>query len=90
MEKPTGSKKRLKSYSSEYKLTVVNYAENTSNRAAERFHGVNECMIRKWRKKKDELKKPNAAKRQKLEGGGRKPSLGKLEEILVESFSGES
>jgi transposase-like protein len=84
MEKPTGSKKRLKSYSSEYKLTVVNYAENTSNRAAERFYGVNECMIRKWRKKKDELKKPNAAKRQKLEGGGRKPSLGKLEEILVE------
>ena len=51
------------SYTASFKLRVVEEAEKTSNRGAGRKFGVNEKLVRDWRKKKDELMKlPRTAK----------------------------
>ena len=41
---------KRKSYSADYKLQVVKYAAENGNRAAERKFGVNEKLVRDWRK----------------------------------------
>jgi hypothetical protein len=75
--------KRLRSYTSSFKLDVVSYAEEHGNRAAERQYGVNERRVREWRGQKERLKE-EGGKRKKLKGGGRKALLGEeLEESLT-------
>ncbi|KAJ0023466.1 hypothetical protein NQD34_003365 [Periophthalmus magnuspinnatus] len=41
---------KRKSYSADYKMQVVKYAAKNGNRAAERKFGVNEKLVRDWRK----------------------------------------
>ncbi|XP_045200635.2 uncharacterized protein LOC123554499 [Mercenaria mercenaria] len=53
LEDTTTSKKRRKAYDNAFKLRVVQFAENKSNRAAERKFGVKEKSVRYWRKAKD-------------------------------------
>lgn len=48
-------KRQKKAYDSNFKLEVVSYAEQHSNAAAERKYGVNEKLVRDWRKNKTEL-----------------------------------
>ena len=43
------------SYTVAFKLQVVELAEKSGNRSAAREHGINEKLIRDWRKKKAEL-----------------------------------
>ena len=42
-------------YDSNFKLRVINFAEQHTNATAEREFGINEKMIRDWRKKKTQL-----------------------------------
>jgi transposase-like protein len=46
-----------KSYTAAFKLEVIKYAEENSNRAAEREFGFNEKNVRRWRQQKDILHK---------------------------------
>ena len=48
-------KRRRNAYDSNFKLQVINFAEQHTNAAAEREFGINEKMIRDWRKKKTQL-----------------------------------
>ena len=48
-------KRQRNSYDSNFKLRVINFAEQHTNAAAEREFGINEKMIRDWRKKKTQL-----------------------------------
>ena len=48
-------KRQRNAYDSNFKLQVINIAEQHTNAAAEREFGINEKMIRDWRKKKTQL-----------------------------------
>ena len=63
-----GSKERRLSYSTAFKIEVVNYAEKCGNGAAERRFGSppTEKMIREWRKQRKELIKSDKSKKKKL------------------------
>ena len=82
--KPTSTSKTRKksSYSSEYKLKAVAFAEVSTNRAAAREFRVHEKRIREWRKNKEILmNSPKDCRR--LKGAGRKPLLNQqIEEAL--------
>ncbi|XP_037130103.1 uncharacterized protein si:dkeyp-84f3.9 isoform X2 [Syngnathus acus] len=57
---------KRKSYPASYKLHVVKYAAENSNRAAGRMFGVNEKLVRNWRKAEvtlSEMKKTKKANR---------------------------
>ena len=81
---PTSTSKTRKksSYSSEYKLKAVAFAEMATNRAAAREFNVHEKRIREWRKNKEILmNSPKDCRR--LKGAGRKPLLNQqIEEVL--------
>ena len=84
MESPRGSTDmatKRRSYATSFKLKVVEDAEKKkSNRAVAKEYGVNEKLVRDWRKKKDALMSmPKAAK---SERPGGKPHWPKLEEKL--------
>lgn len=50
------SKSRRFAYDLNFKIKVICYAKNNnSNRAAAREFGINESMVRKWRKNENEL-----------------------------------
>eukprot|EP00795_Rhopilema_esculentum_P014705 gene14705-5802_t len=78
----TPKPRKKSSYSSEYKLKAVAYAEVTTNRAAAREFNVHEKRIREWRKNKEVLmNSPKDCRR--LKGAGRKPFVNQqLEEKL--------
>ncbi|XP_060598927.1 uncharacterized protein LOC132752606 [Ruditapes philippinarum] len=58
------NKRKRKAYDNAFKLRAVKYAENTSNRAAERKFGIAEKLVRDWRKSKDViLQKPRNFKK---------------------------
>ncbi|KAH9368619.1 hypothetical protein HPB48_004638 [Haemaphysalis longicornis] len=46
---------RRMSYTTDFKQRVILFAENSNNWAAQRVLGVNEKLIRGWRKRQDEL-----------------------------------
>ncbi|XP_062605000.1 tigger transposable element-derived protein 6-like [Saccostrea cucullata] len=58
-----------RSYTSEFKLEVANYATQTNNMAAQRKYGVSEKLIRYWRKQKNNLEKSCKKKFRKLQPG---------------------
>ena len=70
---------KKRSYDAAFKLKVVEYAENYSNRAAARRHQVDERSVRDWRKQKDQLS-TLLSKKQRLSGAGRKPKFPEVEE----------
>ena len=82
------AKKSKRAFSLEYKLLVVEEAKKTNNRHIARDHGLDESVIRRWRK--DEIKIREAIERQKglksprlrLDGAGRKVQNKGLEEAL--------
>ena len=82
------AKKSKRAFSLEYKLLVVEEAKKTNNRHIARDHGLDESVIRRWRK--DEIKIREAIERQKglksprlrLDGAGRKVQNKGLEEEL--------
>ena len=84
--KPTSTStmktRKKSSYSSEYKLKAVAFAEISTNRAAAREFNVHEKRIREWRKNKEILmNSPKDCRR--LKGAGRKPLLNQqIEEAL--------
>lgn len=91
----TSKIRKKSSYSSEYKLKAVAFAEMSTNRAAAREFKVHEKRIREWRKNKEILmNSPKDCRR--LKGAGRKPLLTlQIEEalynwILFISSSGNS
>jgi transposase-like protein len=43
---------KRKSYTAEFKLKVVKYAEENGNRSAGREYCVDESIVRDWRKKR--------------------------------------
>ena len=70
------------SYTASFKLRVVEEAEKTSIKGAGRKFGVNEKLVRDWRKKKDELMKlPRTAKSARP---GMKPHWDKLHEWILD------
>ena len=73
-------KKRF-SYTTKFKLAVVEFAERNSNREAERCYGVSEKCVRDWRKQKTKLEKMPMSKRADRPGG--KPFWPELEARLV-------
>uniref|UniRef100_A0A069DV30 Putative transposase n=1 Tax=Clytia hemisphaerica TaxID=252671 RepID=A0A069DV30_9CNID len=80
---------KLKSYSIEFKLKVIEYAEEKGNHAAGREFQVDRKSIRTWRKSKDKLLDLSAgsvsgATRKRLKGGGRKVHDANFEKILLE------
>ena len=71
-----------RSYDAAFKLKVIEFAEQSTNRSAARKYGVDEKRVFEWKKQKDQLGSLNSKKR-KLNGGGRKVALPNMEEELV-------
>ena len=69
------------SYSSGFKLKVVEMAIKNGNRSAGREYGVNEKLVRDWRKKNELAKLPRAARSQRP---GVKPVENRLLEWVLE------
>ena len=55
------SQQKRRSFEAGFKLTVVQFAEQSSNRAAGRKFGVSEKLVRDWKKDADKLNKKRAA-----------------------------
>ena len=73
---------RRMSYTAGFKLEVAAFAENSGNRSAGRKYGVNEKLVRDWRKQQPELKaQPTTARSNRV---GRKPYWPDLEDKLAE------
>ena len=66
-------------YTSKFKLQVIKFAEESNNWAAGREFGVNEKLVRDWRKVKDVLEK---MPRKKCANGGKVCSWPAIEEKL--------
>jgi len=72
------------SYDAGYKLQVVEFAENSSNAAAERQFGVSEKLVRDWRKMKETLLEMPRTKRARRGDVASRP---KMEEALASWIS---
>lgn len=82
LQPPPVSRGKRKAYDASFKLKVIEYAERNNNREAGRKFGVGESSVRDWRKRKDLLKE-QAPKRQRLLGGGRKAQAPSMEDALT-------
>ena len=90
MEQKTTShlNEKIRSYTLEFKLTAIDFAEVHGNRASANKFNVDVKRIREWRKSKEaiaEKKTSTTGKNQKrLSGGGCKPKDVGLEKELME------
>ncbi len=82
METPPPARRKLASYDAKFKLNVITYAENHTNKKASKKFGVGESSVRDWRKRKDKLAQVPTKARQ-LPGGGRKAHAPEMEEELT-------
>ena len=73
---------KKRSFDAAFKLKVIDFAEQNTNRSAARKYGIDEKRVREWKKQKDQLETLNSKKR-RLDGGGRKAALPDMEEELV-------
>lgn len=71
-----------KSYTAAFKLEAVNYAKENGNRATARHFGIDEKMVRNWRKSEDQLRLTKKTKRANRGQKARWPAL----EETVESW----
>lgn len=71
-----------RSYDAAFKLKVVAYAEQSSNRGAGRKFNVDEKRVREWRKQKEQLEFVPHKKR-RLGTPGRRALLPDMEEALA-------
>lgn len=69
------------SFTTEFKLKVLEMAENTNNRVAAREYDISEANIRLWRKNKEKLS--IQGKQAKAAGRGRKAQYPELEQQLL-------
>ena len=79
----------MRSYSIDFKLEVIRYAETNSNHAASKKYIIDRNSIRDWRRKRDKIEelkveRSGGAKRQRLDGGGRHLTSEEKEENLLE------
>ena len=72
-----------KSYTVAFKLQAVKVAREKSNRAAARQFHVACKRIREWRRQEGQLL-GMGRKRRRLDGGGRKPAIGQIEDELLQ------
>ena len=83
---------KRKSYSMEFKQEAITFAEENGNNCAARRFGVAVKRVREWRQNKDAIvelcAKPKGFKKEKLEGGVRKPMDEGMEEELLEWIHG--
>ncbi|CAG8773192.1 9122_t:CDS:2, partial [Acaulospora morrowiae] len=78
-------RRKNRSYTIAFKLEVIGYAENTSNRHASRFYNVDRKRVQEWRKKKTEFEIiKNKGQARVLKGRGRKAMYPTLEEELLD------
>lgn len=75
--------KKIRSFSIETKLEIVQFALTSNISKAAREYGVHRQNISKWCKQQEELEQ-QSSKRRKLSGGGRKPLSSELETRLFE------
>ena len=80
---------KVRSYSIDFKLEVIRYAETNSNHAAAKKYKIDRNSIRHWRKKRDKIEelkveRSGGAKRQRLDGGGRHLTSEEIEQNLLE------
>jgi ribosomal protein L37E len=66
---------KRKSYTAEFKLSGVKYAEENGNRSAGREYSVDERSVREWRKQKNVLNAMDRRKRARREGLPHWPEL---------------
>ncbi|XP_077573838.1 uncharacterized protein LOC144197115 isoform X3 [Stigmatopora nigra] len=79
---------KRKSYSAAFKLQVVNYANENSNRAAGKTFGVSEKLVRDWRKAEVSLNAMDKSKKANRGNKARWPQLEKqLSAWLMEQLS---
>ena len=80
--------KKVSSYTLKYKLEAIAYAENNNISPVSKKFNVDRKHIIEWKDKKEGLlslkNKDHGAKRNRLEGAGRKPLDQQMEEVLIE------
>lgn len=65
-----------------FKLQVLDYASQDSNRAAVRIHCVNEKRVEECKKQREALEK-HSAKKKRLDGAGQKAAIPDIEDVLI-------
>ena len=73
---------KKRSFDAAFKLKVLQYAKENTNRGAGKTYGLDEKRVREWRKQKDELQGV-PTKKKRLGGGGRKATLPDMKEELA-------
>ena len=73
---------KKRSHDAAFKLKVIEFAEQNTNRGAARRYGIDEKRVREWKKQKGQLGSLNSKKR-RLDGGGRKAALPDMEELVT-------
>lgn len=69
-------------YDASFKIEVIKFAETNSNRYTGTHFGVDEKLVRVWKKQKEELESLPPHKK-RLGGAGRKAAFPQMEEMLV-------
>ena len=79
---------KSKAYSVDFKLEVIKFAENYSNRETGRKFKIDKSIVHKWKDKKAKLVEihelPGPSKKKLKFGCGRKPILSTIENELME------
>lgn len=77
-----------RSYTAGFKVEVLEFAEENGNMAAQRKFGVNEKLVRDWRKQKDALKKTKKSQKAFRTHAPRWPELeDRMEAFVLEQRS---
>ena len=81
--------KQRKAFSLQFKLRLVEEAKRTNNRIVGKIHGIDESVVRKWRKDEEKIIEASlsvSGDRFRMDGGGRKRD-DLLDQILYEWYS---
>ena len=82
----TQSKAKRKSYSLEFKLGAIKFAEERGgNRKSAEHHGVDESLVRDWRKNKPKIIAATTVTGEKTEGLKRKRTSGSAKPLFDET-----
>ncbi|CAG8754052.1 18445_t:CDS:2, partial [Racocetra fulgida] len=74
------SKEKRRSYTATFKLDVINYAKQNSNRAAAREYNIDHAMVKRWCEKEEKFKVAKASSRRV--GSGQKAAYPLAEDAL--------
>ena len=73
---------KKRSHDATFKLKVIEFAEQNTNRGAANRYGIDEKRVREWKKQKGQPGSLNSKKR-RLDEGGRKAALPDMEELVT-------